>query len=126
MSADAHRCAGVGGAEHTGPVGDWTGLTYLLAPLAAFVVVGILALLLRWAFGRGGSLVERRPQAGAVTDYGMLVSVASPGSYVEAEVLRRRLVDAGLRATVARTHDGPRLMVFPGDTTTARRLLAGL
>jgi hypothetical protein len=101
-------------------------MSYLLSPLIAFGVVGLLVLLLRWAFGgRSQSLVERRPRVGRSDEYGLLVSIASPGTYVEGELLRRRLEDAGVRATLATTSEGPRLMVFAEDERAARRLLAG-
>ncbi len=97
---------------------------YLVGPLVALAVVGVLALLLRWAFSRGHSLVEPRARQGSPSDYGLLVAIASPGTYVEGELLRRRLEDAGLRATLAQTADGPRLMVFRRDEAAARRRLA--
>jgi hypothetical protein len=101
-------------------------LGYLLTPVVAFLVVGVLALLLRWAFGgRPRSLVERRARAGPRSEYGLLVDVAAPGTFVEGELLRRRLLDHGVRATVAGTDEGPRLMVFAADEHRARRLLAG-
>ena len=34
--------------------------------------------------------------------------------------MRRQLVDAGLRATLAPTTEGPAVMVFPEDAKTAR------
>ncbi len=98
---------------------DWRSL------LISMLIVGLLALLLRWAFsGRRTSLVERRPGVGDPADYGLLVPVAAPGSFVEGEMLRRRLLDAGLRASLVSTSDGPRVMVFPEDEKTARALLA--
>ena len=102
----------------------WGSYSYVFGPLTAFLAVGVLALLLRWTFRRGGSLVERRPRPGAAGDYGLLIAVAAPGSYVEGEVLRRQLVSAGLRATLAQTDDGPRLMVFADDEKTARTVLS--
>jgi hypothetical protein len=104
-------------------VGGW-GETALPAPLLALGVVGVLALLLRWAFSRGHSLVERRSREGLPTEYGLLVRVAAPATFIEAEVIRRRLVDAGLRATLAPTTEGPAVMVFPEDAAAAERLLA--
>ncbi|MGN6330023.1 MAG: hypothetical protein ACTHOD_00020 [Motilibacteraceae bacterium] len=98
--------------------------SYLGGPLVALGVVGVLVLLLRWTFSRGGSLVERPVRPGHEKDYGLLVSIASPSTHIEGEMLRRRLEDAGVRATLAQTVDGPRLMVFARDETTARRLLA--
>lgn len=102
----------------------WQSYSYLFGPIVAFVVVGVLALLLRWAFGRGGSLVARTPAAGREDEYGLLVAVAAPATYVEGEILRRRLETAGLRATLTTTSAGPRLMVWQGDERRARALLA--
>ena len=51
------------------------------------------------------------------------MAVAEPPTFVEAEVLRRRLADAGLRATLAPTTQGPRVLVFPEDAKAARLVL---
>jgi hypothetical protein len=98
---------------------------FLIGPGLALVVVGVLVLLLRWAFSSGGSLVERRSRPGHSGAYGLLVPVLSPGTFIEAEVAVRRLTDAGLRATLAPTTEGPRVLVFPEDLGRARNLLAG-
>lgn len=90
----------------------------------AFAALGLLVAVLRWSHGRGGSLVERKVQASTPDDYGVLVSIAAPGTYIDGEVQRQRLETAGIRATLARTVDGPRLMVFPEDEGRARRLLS--
>lgn len=101
-------------------------LSYLFGPLTAFAVVGVLMLLLRWAFGgRSTSLVARRPATGHSGDYGLLVPVASPATFVEGEMLRRTLEDAGIRATLVPTEDGPRVMVFPDSERVARAILEG-
>ena len=98
---------------------DWR--SYLISLL----VLGVLALLLRWAFGgRGRSLVERRARQGHEDEYGLMVAVASPGSFVEGEVARQRLLDAGIRASLVITSDGPRLMVLEPDQTRALQFLA--
>jgi hypothetical protein len=95
------------------------------ALITSLLVVGVLALLLRWAYGgKRRSLVERRPRAGAADDYGLMVSVASPGSFIEGELSRQRLAAAGIRAQLVTTTEGPRLMVLSEDETSARRLLA--
>jgi hypothetical protein len=101
----------------------WGDHSSALTPLLALGVVGVLALLLRWAFAHGNSLVERRPRRGGEQEYGVLVPVAAPPTFVEAEMMRRRLVDAGLRATLAPTTEGPRVLVFPEDADMARVLL---
>jgi hypothetical protein len=98
-------------------------LDFLWGPGVALLVVGVLALLLRWTFSHGSSLVERQVRPGHDDEYGALVPVAAPGSVIEAEMLRLKLVDAGIRATTARTVDGPRVLVFPEEARTARALL---
>lgn len=103
---------------------SWGSYSYTFGTLVAFLAVGVLALLLRWTFGRGSSLVARKPVSGTEREYGLLVSVAAPGTYAEGEVLRLTLEQAGLRATLARTTGGPGLMVWPQDEQAARRLLA--
>lgn len=98
---------------------DWR--SYLISLL----VLGVLALLLRWAFsGRSRSLVERRARQGHEDEYGLMVAVASPGTFVEGEVARQRLLDAGIRASLVTTSDGPRLMVLEPDQARARQVLA--
>lgn len=101
----------------------WGSFSFAFGPLVALAVVGVLALLLRWAFSSGTSVVERRPAVGNPGEYGLLVPVAEPPTFVEAEIVRRRLVDAGLRATLAPTTQGPRVLVFPEDVKAARLVL---
>lgn len=99
---------------------DWK--SYFLA----LVVVAVLVLLLRWAYGgRGQSLVERRARQGHEDEYGLLVSIASPATFIEGEVSRQRLEAAGIKASLVTTADGPRLMVFRSDEPSARKVLAG-
>jgi hypothetical protein len=98
---------------------DWG----VLVPVLALVVVGGLALLLRWAFSRGGSVVARSGRPGAASDYGLLVAVAAPRTVADGEELRQRLERAGVRANVADTADGPRLMVFERDVDRAKSIL---
>jgi len=50
--------------------------------------------------------------------------VATPSTYVEGEIRRRTLEDARIRAQLAQTLDGPRLMVWPQDADRARELVA--
>ncbi len=102
----------------------WGSFSFAYGPLVAFVAVGLFALILRWAFSHGHSLVERRSAPGEEGDYGLLVTVAEPGTFMEAEVIRRTLVDHHIRATLAPTRQGPRVMVFPQDASIARAVLA--
>ncbi len=108
---------------HTGGVPLWQNYSYAFGPLVALGLVLVLVLLLRWTFSRGGSLVSRRPSAGAEDEYGLLAPVAKPATFVEAEMLRQRLLAAGIRATLAPTTDGPRVMVFPADVARAGEVL---
>ncbi len=98
----------------------WGSYSFLFGPLVALLLVAFLALLLRWTFGRGRSLVEKPSRPGAETEYGLLVPVAQPATFVEAEIARRRLGEVGIRATLAPTTDGPRVMVFERDAASAR------
>lgn len=95
--------------------------------LLALATVGVLMLLLRWAFGNGRrrtSLVERKPTVGHSDEYGLLVSIAAPGNYIQGELLCSQLVDAGIRTNLVTTADGPQVMVFAEDESIARQLLA--
>lgn len=101
----------------------WGSYSYAYGPLMGLLGIGILVLLLRWAFSRGHSVVARTPRAGAADEYGMLVPVASPATFIEGEMVRRTLEAAGIRANLANTLDGPRILVFPEDQERAMRAL---
>ncbi len=100
-----------------------TSASFLVAPLLALGALGILVLLLRWTFRSGVSVVAKRPKPGTDDEYGLLVAIASPSTYVEGEILRRTLEDAKIRATLTHTLSGPRVMVFPDDEARARAVL---
>jgi len=102
---------------------QYTSASFLVGPLIAFAVVGVFVLLLRWTFRSGTSVVAKTPKQGRVDEYGLLVSVAAPPNYIEAEMVRRALEDAGIKATLAQTLAGPRLMVFPEDEARARKVV---
>ena len=106
-------------------VGDTGAVPDSSALVTSLVVVGVLALILRWAYGgRRSSLVERLPRTGHVDEYGLMVSVASPGTFIQGEVDRQRLEAAGIRSQLVTTADGPRLMVLEEDESRARKVLA--
>lgn len=106
---------------HNGQVGSVPGV--LLLPLS-LVFVGLLVLLLRWTYARGGSVVAPGPRIGHSDEYGLLVPVAEPATYIEGELVRQTLEAAGVRAMLTMTLEGPRVMVFPDDEKHARQLLA--
>jgi hypothetical protein len=101
----------------------WNAFSFVFGPVMAFALVGLFVVLLRWAFRRGSSVVAAPPRPGAPQEYGLLVPLVSPPTYIEGEMLRRTLEDAGVRATLAETLDGPRVMVWPDDLDRARQLL---
>ncbi len=103
---------------------SWGSFSYAFGPLVAVGMIALFAVILRWAFGRGSSVVAAAPTPGPDSEYGLLVPVAAPATYIEGEVLRRRLEDGGVRANLATTIDGPRLMVWPADEDRAREVLA--
>ncbi|WP_426561737.1 hypothetical protein ACPPVT_15405 [Angustibacter sp. McL0619] len=104
---------------------SWGSFSFVYGPLVAFAVIGLLVLLLRWTFRRGHSLVASTPRQGAPDEYGLLVAVAEPDSFAEAELIRQRLLAQGVRATLAPTTQGPRVMVFADEARVARALLRG-
>jgi hypothetical protein len=130
----AHKPSSISG-NAIRPVSLWTdaeqtvrvsldGYSFLWAPALAFLAVLLLIGVLRWGFSSGGSLIARPPKKGPTGAYGLLVAVAEPTDAAAGERARSRLQDAGIRATLAQTDDGLRLMVFDGDLDRARRVLA--
>ena len=110
--------------SHTRRVRSSPGYAYLWVPMLTFLIVGLLALVLRWvAPGRRTTLISARPRPGRPHEYGLLVTVATPASEEEAQRLIRRLTSGGVQATVAHTVDGRRIMVWPDDAERARNLL---
>ena len=103
---------------------SWGSFSYAFGPIVALVLVGVFVVILRWAFRRGSSVVAAPARPGSADEYGLLVAISVPPTYVEGEINRRRLEDAGIRATLATTIDGPRIMVWPEDESRARALLA--
>lgn len=92
-----------------------------LGPIAVVVlVVGVLALVTRWAFGPG---YGRSAAPAAREDAGLLVLVATVSTPSTARALRAVLSDAGIRST-QRTPAPHRtdVLVFPADADRARRL----
>ncbi|WNV90139.1 SPOR domain-containing protein [Umezawaea sp. Da 62-37] len=89
--------------------------------LLLIVVFGLLAGVLRWAFGN-----DRR----AVPDYtgddfGLLNEVALVPTEEAARILAKRLRTAGIKATAVRAPQpgAYRVMVFPADIPDAKLLL---
>jgi hypothetical protein len=102
----------------------WSTYSYLFGPLVALAIMALIVVLLRWAFGRGQSLVAGEPRPGTASDYGLMVPVAGANDYVRAEMQRQMLLAAGVKANLVRTTDGPRLMVWESDRDRALDLLS--
>jgi len=66
-----------------------------LTSFGGFFAVGILSLILIWAFKRGKSVVQRTPKVGGENDYGALVVIASPNNYIEGELMRLKHGNSG-------------------------------
>jgi hypothetical protein len=103
---------------------SWGSFSYAFGPLMAVGLIAVFVFVLRWAFGGRTSVVAAPPKQGAADEYGILVPIASPGSYAEGEMIRRSLEDAGIRANLATTLEGPRVMVWPADEQQARAHVA--
>lgn len=88
-----------------------------------FFALLVLIPLLKWAFARGKSVVERPIRIGNEDEYGLLVPVAEPGNHIEGEMLKRKLLDSGIRANLVQTTTGPRLMVNRDEASIAKALL---
>jgi hypothetical protein len=85
--------------------------------------MGILMLLLRWAFSRGKSVVERPTKIGGEDEYGLLRVAAKPSNHIEGEMIRQRLIENGIKATLTQTKSGPRVLVFPEELSAAKAVL---
>ncbi len=95
----------------------------LLSSFAGFAVLGVLIILLRWAFSRGKSVAERPHRVGNADEYGLLEVVAAPTNFIEGEILKRKLQEHGIKATLTQTKQGPRILVFPNEVKAAAAIL---
>jgi len=96
---------------------------YIVGPVIALIVTGVLALLLHRALTR-----PDRPLFPTVPscpdDYGLLVPVAACRDKVDADLVREHLATAGIRSTLSPDPDGRvRVLVFADALDRARRLV---
>lgn len=96
---------------------------YLIS-LSGFFIVGLLALILRWAYSSNKSLVEKDKKIGNDDQYGLLKVAASPKNYIEGEMLRQKLLSVGIKATLSQTNTGPKILVFEKDLKIAKATLS--
>src|SRR5687768_2633441 len=103
------------------PIGAGSSLHFLVGPVIAFVVLALLALFMRWAFGTG---YGRERPAGPADDE-LLTRIATLTRRESALALRAVLSDAGIRSTVRcpAAHRAD-VLVFPEDAARARAVAA--
>jgi len=96
-----------------------------VGPILAVVVVCLLAVLSKWAFGSNRSrTAAARTAAGGTGDHGLLRPVAELPDRAAGSALRAVLSDAGIRSTLGLRRDGRvQVLVFPDDEDRARRLV---
>lgn len=102
----------------------WSSYSYAFGPTVALAAMLIIALLLRWAFKRDPNRLIRAVHRGHEDQYGALVSVNEPRDEAEGQRARNLLRGYGIRATVADTLDGRRVLVFPTDAARSRAILS--
>ena len=94
----------------------------LFGPLVLMVLLGLM---LRWTFGTGRNQPGPRiPDPDDPTGDGLLEEVSRVPTDTAAAVLRGRLREAGIRATVGRVDGEFRLLVFREDLVNARVVLS--
>jgi len=99
--------------------------TRFLVLFGGLIMMGGMILALRWTFGTGRDQPGPRiPDPDDPTGDGLLEEVSRVPTESAAQVLRSRLRDAGIRATVGRAAGGYRLLVFPKDLVDARVVLS--
>jgi hypothetical protein len=103
---------------------------YLVGPLIALALVGILAGMMRWCFERDADpfreLYDGLTIFGGHEDYGLLSPAAITDDRDVAADVRRMLADAGIRSTCAARPDGRVIvLVFAEEVDEARRLVGG-
>jgi hypothetical protein len=86
-------------------------------------VVGLLAIILRWAYSSSNSLIEKDKKIGSEDEYGLLKVAASPKNHIDGEMLRQKLISVGIKATLSQTNTGPKILVFEEDLKIARATL---
>jgi len=102
-------------------------LQYAVGPVVVAVVLVLLALFMRWAFGTGYGR-QRGGRPGGTTapaEDGLLTLVATLSRRESALALRAVLSDAGIRSTIRcpAPHRAD-VLVFPEDADRARSLAA--
>jgi hypothetical protein len=69
------------------------------------------------------SVVQRPQKIGDENEYGILEVVAAPSNFIEGEMLKQKLLEHGIKATLTQTKQGPRILVFPNEVKAAAAVL---
>lgn len=102
---------------------DAGSLNVVLLPLISILVVGGLALVLRWTFGDSRP-VRSLEQPGDDADYGLLAEVATVPTRADGHALRAVLSDAGIRSTMTVGPDGrAHVLVFRTELDRALQVV---
>jgi len=94
-----------------------------LQSFGGFVGLALLILVLKWGFSSNKRLIITPIKAGKKDQYGLLVALPTPKNYIEAEMLKQKLMAADIRVNLTQTYDGPALMVFERDFKIAQAVL---
>jgi hypothetical protein len=94
------------------------------AEIIAFVVVGILAVVMRWVFKPSRRHHVQLMDASDARELGLLTVIATLGR-IDAMTQRTRLTEAGIRASMSSRRDGRfDVLVFTQDADRAREMLS--
>jgi len=96
---------------------------YFFLPVIGLLLVGLLAMVLRWAHRPAPSGRAGRPVVG---QHGMLVPVTTVHDPVTAQLMVKALRAAGIAATTTGPSSEQLLLVWPAQTEAARDLLVRL
>ena len=94
-----------------------------LISLSGFAVVAVMIVILKWAFSSNKSIIEKNKKLGTADQYGLLKVDNSPKNHIEGEMLRQKLLEVGIKATLTQTVEGPKLLVFERDLKIAKATL---
>ena len=94
-----------------------------LISLSGFAVVAVMIVILKWAFSSNKSIIEKNKKFGTADQYGLLKVAHSPKNHIEGEMLRQKLLEVGIKATLTQTVEGPKLLVFEKDLKIAKATL---
>jgi hypothetical protein len=94
-----------------------------LVSLSGFLVIAVMIVILKWAFSNNKSVIEREKRIGNDDEYGLLRVAHSPKNHIEGEMLRKKLLSVGIKATLSQTKNGPKILVFEKDLKIAKATL---